>query len=551
MYRDLPLLPLLLTVFAAACTPGRAPLAPAPAPAPAPPPVPAEEPVARSVEAETPVDAAVPLETTRPFPVAADLLGTAQYDLPMVANRWVQMELEFLVTQRHEVIAGWLRQADRYDEFVRDVFAFYGIPRDLHHLGMVESGYRPTVRSHAGAVGMWQFMSATGRGMGLRIDSLVDERMDPVRATHAAARHLRQLQRAFNGDWLLAAAAYNAGGGRITRGLQRYNARDFWELAERGNLARETVRYVPRLFAVTIIAKNPERFGYPAVSGPVRRFSYDSVRVDLPTPLSELARMGGLTLAELVDYNPHLVRQTAPREYWVWAPPGRGGALQQAFRESEFRRRGGFAYYTVRAGDTLDEVARFTGLEVERIRSMNLSANLDRLGAGNRIRLFADAARLLDARPRRTARREPRDVPRTASRSDSASSRVSARTHTVAEGETVWGIARRYEVSADAVREANDLENESIRPGQTLRIPRAAAASGERGTAAAARTPAERAGTASQRTSTRPREHTVEAGETLWAIARRYETSIDDLRRANGLDADKALQPGQKLVIPW
>src|SRR5215207_554304 len=269
---------------------------------PAPTPAPAEPVVEQPAQAPEPVGETFELgEEVKPAPVPVGLLGAASYDLPVTANRWVEMELSFLVNQRRDVVGRWLQRADRYDEWVREVFAGYGIPRDLHHLAMVESGYQPTVRSRAGAVGMWQFMPATGRGMGLRIDDTVDERMDPVRSTHAAARHLRDLHRDFGGDWSLAAAAYNAGGGRISRGMSRYGARDFWDLAERGDLAQETMHYVPRLYAVTIIAKDPQRFGYPAPSGLVRAFGYDSVRVDVQTPLSELARIGSLPLVELAE----------------------------------------------------------------------------------------------------------------------------------------------------------------------------------------------------------------------------------------------------------
>ncbi|HST63183.1 MAG TPA: transglycosylase SLT domain-containing protein, partial [Longimicrobium sp.] len=383
---------------AAACGGGR-PVATAPAPAPAP-----DAPPPPPLETVTPIDAAPP--TGSSAVIGADLLGSAQYDLPVEANLAVRNELEFLVHQRHAVVGGWMRTAERYHEWVRDVFASHGVPRDLSYLGMIESGYRPTVRSHAGAVGMWQFMPSTGRGMGLRIDETVDERMDPVRATHAAARHLRYLNRRFNGDWALAAAAYNAGEGRINRGMGRFGARDFWDLANRGDLAQETRRYVPRLYATTIIAKDPVRFGYPA-PGPVRRFAFDSVRVDLATPLSVLAQVGNLSLNELTELNPHLFRQVAPRDYWVWVPVGQGRALQQAYAASEFRQRGGFGTYRVREGETLSGLAQLAGLTPEQIRALNLSAT-DELRAGTSLRLYADAARVLNARAEtRVARSEP------------------------------------------------------------------------------------------------------------------------------------------------
>ena len=548
-------------LLSAACAPRAVSIGAAPASAPAPAEAPRPSPPADTLEE---IGEGFALGESRPIVIGPDLLGDRAYDLPMQANEWVRMELEFLVHQRHDVVRGWMERAERYAGFARDVFASYGIPRDLHHLGMIESGYRPTVRSHAGAVGIWQFMPATGRGMGLRIDSLVDERMDPVRSTHAAARHLRQLYRQF-GDWSLAAAAYNAGGGRISRGMQRFGARDFWQLAQRGDLAQETRHYVPRLYATTIIAKDPVRFGYAPPSGPARPFAYDSILVDLPTPLPVLAEAGGITLAELVDLNPHLVRQIAPRDYKVWVPAGRGPAMQTSFLESEFRRRGGYGTYRVREGDSLDGLARASGLSVDAIRSMNLSTNLDRLRPGDRLRMYADAARVLEQRPAArtastassssstratersgssSARASERSAsssssssssasstsrstsaagPRASSSSSASSSAAAGRSHTVGDGETLWGIARRYGVTVDAVKAANGMERETIRPGQTLRIPPDPSA---------------------------PREHVVEPGETLWGIARRYETTVDALRRANELSGSAQIQPGQTLSIP-
>ncbi|WP_420125593.1 LysM peptidoglycan-binding domain-containing protein [Longimicrobium sp.] len=770
---------LLLLALSAACSPGRQPVASAPAPAQRT----GEAPTAPVLETVTPVDEGLVLRGA-PAPVGADLLGDKQYDLPVVPNEWVRTELEFLVGQRHAVVGGWLRAADRYDEWVRDVFASYGIPRDLHHLGMIESGYRATVRSHAGAVGMWQFMPATGRQMGLRIDTLVDERMDPIRATHAAARHLRYLHRQMRGDWALAAAAYNAGEGRINRAMGRYGATDFWDVAARGNLAQETRRYVPRLYAVTIIAKDPVRFGYPAPEPAGRRFAFDSMRVDLATPLSVLAQMGNLPVNELLDLNPHLFRQIAPRNYQVWVPLGQGAPLQQAFATSEFRQRGGFGVYRVREGESLSRLAELSGVPADRIRAMNLSTNLDNLRAGDRLRLYADAVRVLDARPSprvaSSSRRGPRVLgdptpgseaesasstearrnessssrrsesassserrngssaserssgssssrsseassserrsgesassserrsgssassstsgsserrsgttaastrrdtasastrrsgsstsersgtsegstserrsgsassssSRTSSaareesgasraterassssstsassarRSGTASGGAAGRTHTVEDGETLWGIARRFDVTVVAVREANGLdEDDTIQPGQALRIPRASSASstasasattresgnrassGSTASSSTARESGSRASTGStassstaresgsrassgstgeRRASTetasgqrrgstasesRPalstvnrmparREHTVADGETLWGIARRYETTVENLRRANDLAEDAQIRPGQKLRIP-
>jgi membrane-bound lytic murein transglycosylase D len=400
-------LPLAFLLAAtAACTgaPPPAPLAPLPAPVAEPAPTP-------------PPPAPVPAPVPRTWNGMAgpELLGTASYDLPVEANQLVASEVSFLVYERHDVVGRWLERGERYADFVRATFAAAGLPRDLHHLAMVESGYQPTVRSHAGAVGMWQFMAGTGRGMGLRIDDQVDERMDPVRSTRAAARHLRQLWRDFGRDWLLAAAAYNAGGGRISRGVHSVGARDFWELAERGTLAQETRRYVPRLFAVTIIAKDPERFGYARPEGPARRFEFDSLQVELPTPLPVLARLGGVSAVELAELNPHLLRGVAPAFYWIWVPKGTAAATQQAWGASEFRSRGGFAYYTLRPGETVATLGA-AGLTGDQLRDLNPGVVVDAVASGDRVRMYADAARALSARPGERGASDPPPAPHLAGR---------------------------------------------------------------------------------------------------------------------------------------
>jgi LysM repeat protein/soluble lytic murein transglycosylase-like protein len=381
----------LLLAASACATAPRTPTAPAPAvPAPAPAPT-------GPVQAPEQIQENFDLSQSAAAGVRSGLLGNVRYDLPVEANPYVQMELDFLVGQRRAVIGRWLERGAKYQEWVEGVFASYGIPRDLHHLAMVESGYSPTARSHAGAVGMWQFMAGTGRGMGLRIDDTVDERMDPVRATHAAARHLRDLHRDFRGDWALAAAAYNAGSGRINRGLGRFNATNFWDLAVRGDLAKETQHYVPRLYAVTIIGRDPARFGY-TVPAPAQRFRFDSVRVDVETPLAELARIASLNVTELAELNPHLHRGIVPARYTVWTPAGSGPAIQAAFDTSGYRRSGGYAWYTLRRGENVAAVAQAAGITVEQVRALNLSTTLERLGTGDRVRLPAVAVRTLSLR---------------------------------------------------------------------------------------------------------------------------------------------------------
>ena len=458
-----------IILFFAACAPIAAPLAAGPVPvaipeAPEPPP--------------PPVAAAAPAR--RPLP--RNVLGSARYDLPVEANSWVESELSFLVNERAWVIAKWLDAWDHYSDYVARVFADYGLPRDLQHLGMVESGYNPTARSRVGALGMWQFMPATGRGMGLRIDSMVDERMDPVRSTDAAARHLRSLHRGF-GDWALAAASYNAGTGRVRGAISRSGGNSFWDLVERGYLAQETRTYVPRLYAVTIIAHDRTRWGFEPRNPAAARFAYDSIQTDLQTPLAELARIGGITTRELIRLNPHLLQaSTPPGRYWAWVPEGTGRFVQDAYQASDFRRRGGFARYQVLPGEDLLTISTLADVDVDRIRVLNPEVEWNGVRAGQTLILPADAARVLAARP------VPRPVPVASSTSPVTAdfapatpigtpvrhdpAPASPAEHVVGPGDTLYSLARRYGTTVDAIRAANRLPDDAIALGRTLLIPR-------------------------------------------------------------------------------
>src|SRR3712207_5343116 len=199
---------------------------------------------------------------------------------------------------------------------------------------MIESGYCSAAVSRAYAVGMWQFMRGTGRGYGLRVDTWVDERRDPVKATEAAARHLRDLRERF-GSLYLAAAAYNAGAGKVSRSLGRLEPVEgpedveegedaFFRLADSDLLARETRDYVPKLIAAALIAKQPARYGI--VTGPVAPFAYDSLVVTEATGLDVVARLAGVTLGEIRDLNPQYLRlATPPRTHSVVRLPAGTG----------------------------------------------------------------------------------------------------------------------------------------------------------------------------------------------------------------------------------
>lgn len=201
---------------------------------------------------------------------------------------------------------------------IRAALARERIPRDLLYLALVESSFRPAATSRVGAAGVWQFMPGTARGYGLEVGAWVDERRDPVRASYAAARHLRDLHERFGG-WHLAAAAYNCGAGCVQRAVRLHGGgatgeMRYWRV--RPHLPRETRDYVPKLLAAARIARDPAAFGFGGVDGDAP-LAYREVLAPGGTPLDRVARWAGAPEAAVAALNPHLVRgQTPPGRRW-------------------------------------------------------------------------------------------------------------------------------------------------------------------------------------------------------------------------------------------
>lgn len=235
---------------------------------------------------------------------------TLKIDVPVAKNKQVKAYLVYFSTERKNTIRNYLARSTRYLPMIREVFQEYGLPEDLAYLAMIESGFNPHAYSHAHACGMWQFIQGTGRRYGLAINSYVDERRDPVKSTHAAAKYLLDLYKQF-GSWYLAAASYNCGENRVQRELDGSNHKNFWDLSSNQRLPNETQNYVPQMIAATIIAKNPERFGFKNV--PYQpRLQYDVVKVDEPTSLEAAAIACQVPAEEIALLNPELRKGVTP-----------------------------------------------------------------------------------------------------------------------------------------------------------------------------------------------------------------------------------------------
>jgi len=451
----------------------------------------------------------------------------------------VRFWINFFSGPAKERMGIWLKRMPRYEPTFRALLVSRGLPGDLAYLPLIESGYSTTAVSRSRAVGMWQFMRPTGKFYGLTIDSWVDERRDVPKATDAAVRYLADLTKRF-GSYYLAAAAYNGGPGRIGRGLRRMGTAEeddeddaavedslaaddgdmaFFQLANTRYIHQETKDYVPKLIAAAMIAKQPERYGFPVpMGGPVAR---DSLVLTDATGFDVIARASGVPVAELREMNPSYLRDLTPpkRTSVVRVPEGLGAKAQAELDALPASERLGSFPHRARAGETLTSLGKKYGVTTAAMRGANPEYVKKAPGRGEVVRIPGEAR--LKGWVAENRRVNTSEVLSGGTR------------HRVRAGETLGGIARRYRVSVSQLRGWNGLRSNTIRAGQVLRL--------RPGTP----------GKATTRTSTvaGSKVHVVRTGDTLSSIARRYRTTIQALRNVNNLAASRILA-GQRLKIP-
>jgi len=229
--------------------------------------------------------------------------------LPSDINQQIAYYVKYFTTEKKEVLQRWFKRCGPYLPYFRIIFKEEGLPEDLVYLALVESGCNPFAVSRAGAVGIWQFVEGTARLYGLKIDFWIDERKDFIKSTYAASRYLKKLYETF-GDWRIAVASYNAGEGRISRALKARNFADYWKVMMSGSIPFETFAYVPQWLAVSIIAKNPQKYGFE----PIDETPWEFVEVEVPggLDLKALSLAASTDLYILRSLNAELRREFTP-----------------------------------------------------------------------------------------------------------------------------------------------------------------------------------------------------------------------------------------------
>lgn len=328
-----------------------------------------QEVVYQSAPKDSILDLTFPTDPNLRPKVKEELEATVS-QLPLEENDAVLGYIHYFSTDRgHRILEAGLRRAGRYRPLIQRILDEEGVPQELIYLAQIESGFLPRARSYKQAVGMWQFVQFRGREYGLNQTPFSDDRLDPERATRAAAKHLHDLYATF-GDWYLAMAAYNCGPNCVDHAVQRTGYADYWELVRRNVLPRDTNNYVPVILAVTIMAKNPKDYNLENLDLDLP-VEYDTVDLDAPTSLALVADAIDRPVPDLQELNPALLRTIAPGGYQLRVPKGSSDLVRMALEEVPSEHRATWRLHRVAPDETLAEIAHRFSTPVASIAAAN------------------------------------------------------------------------------------------------------------------------------------------------------------------------------------
>lgn len=457
------------------------------------------------------------------------------YDFPVVINKQVEFYLDLFQTNQRRYFERWLSRSARYLPYIRSQLKEAGLPQDLAYLAMIESGFNPSAYSKSHAVGMWQFISSTGKNYGLLINSWIDERRDPEKSTRAAIDYLSFLYSEFN-SWYLAVAAYNAGEGKIGRGIKKYKTDDFWKLASKKYLKLETKRYVPKLIAAILIAKEPEKYGFTDIVYQ-QPLEYDVITVPPRTDLNAVALASNFAADNIRELNNELLKNyTPPGEdsYALKIPTGTYELVAGNLSRLHPVVTTDFKTHIVKRGDTLTAICRRYNLSKTTLLKAN-NLHSAKLLAGQRLRIPYQATKYVLLKDGETPEKRF-----TVSKKDGQ-----LFLHEIKRGETLSRISRLYNVPIELIMQWNNLESRhKITAGQhiALYLDRPAR---EDITIAVA----EPGGTVSPGTGKiKVTYYMVRDGDSLWAIARKFRVSANQIKKWNNLKSN-LIHPGIRLVV--
>lgn len=488
------------------------------------------------------------LWSSPPESEVVDTEDSVEYNFPVVLNKQVEMYLKLFQGKQRKQFGRWLARSGKYRDLMEGELKKAGLPTDLIYLSMIESGYYELAYSRSRAVGLWQFMKATGRQYNLRVDKYVDERRDPIKSTKAAVAYLSDLYKEF-GDWHLAVAAYNGGPGKVRHGLRKHKVDNFWDLASKKHLRLETKRYVPKLIAALVIAKDPEKYGFSNLvyQSPLE---FETITVGPNMTLSAIALVSDSSEKEIKTLNHELKRGRTPSNrasYAVKIPPNSKAIAQQNMSRLHSIATTGYKTHKIRKGDTLSKVCRrydvnkTTLLKVNNLRSSKLTP-----GKNLRIPYSTITYRLLPE----------------GSTDAMAAYKDSLILHRIKRGETISKISYKYKVPAEMIVAWNGLKNaHTIREGQQLAlyidngVSKKSVSKAKKSSKSVNKVESSNLIVLSPAKKKRPTIHetafeyySVKNGDSLWSISRKFSASTRDIKRWNNLKSN-LIHPGSTLKL--
>lgn len=448
-----------------------------------------------------------------------------QTTIDLVYNKHVKSFIDVYAVRKREHTCKILGLADIYFPMFEQALDKYNMPLELKYLAVVESALNPRAGSHAGAKGLWQFMYATGKTYKLNVTTLVDDRMDPVKATEAACQHLLDLYKKYD-DWFLALAAYNSGGGNVNKAIRRAGGlKNYWAIWP--FLPRETRGYVPAFIAVNYVMNYSQEHNlYPTDPG-IMADGVDSVTVHQPLHFDQLHEMLNIPMEDIKFFNPQYKASIIPangknpmslrlpekyiddfidNEKELYAFKTKKGIDREKLEE-EMKKVSDRSVHIVKSGENLGSIAKKYRISVNQIKTWN-NLKGTTIYPGQKLIVYSSGAAKVQNNSSKPASRPTEQS-----------------IHVVKSGENLSIIAKKYKCSVSDLKEWNNLKSTTLKVGQKLKVYPASADKNNKIV------------------------HTVKSGDNLWDISKKYGVSVEQIMRLNNLDKKAVLKIGQKLKI--
>ena len=423
-------------------------------------------------------------------------------------NPRVQKWIKFYTGRGRRHLQKHLDQGYYFKETVTKLLQEEDLPPELYYLALIESGFSTSARSHKSAVGVWQFIRSTGTRYGLRINSYVDERRDPIRSTLAAGSYLRDLHNVFH-SWFLALSAYNTGESRILNLIFRHKTRDYWKLSTERGFPRETRDYVPKFIAAYLVGTNMEKYKF---TQPNAEQMPELVSIIIPSPvqLRDLAAKSKVSMKTILKHNPNLLTHITPtylKNYRIWfeKPASEDKLVAELKTLKTLRRRYAANFYRIKRGDNLIKIAKKFGISVKSLKRLNRMRS-NHIVAGRKIRISSGGTYI---------------------------SKTELPGHyQVQKGDSLYKIAKEFSLTIAKLKELNGMVSNRIVVGERLRISEIADISHKK----------------SSKCCRAYRNYTVKKGDSLYSLAKKYKISIKALKRLNSLSSSN-IRIGQEIKI--